>query len=115
MIEPSQFVKGVLLRVARFLLPPLTVSIVVLAVLRTSVSDWHDVWIALQALWQGAFGTTYDVGNTLNKTPPLILTGLGVAVAFRARMWNIGGGVRDVVCGHDAAGRPWQSVRLGVA
>ena len=46
---------------------------------------------ALSALSSGAFGTRYDVGNTLTKTTPLLLTGLGIAIAFRARLWNIGG------------------------
>ena len=72
-------------------LPFLVVSLLTLAVLRLASPDWTHVGIALKALWQGAFGTPYDIGNTLNKTTPLILTGLGVAVAFRGRMWNIGG------------------------
>ncbi|MBV9848053.1 MAG: ABC transporter permease [Armatimonadetes bacterium] len=46
---------------------------------------------ALGALASGAFGTRYDIGNTLTKATPLLLTGLGVAIAFRARLWNIGG------------------------
>lgn len=46
---------------------------------------------ALTALAQGAFGNSYAVADTLTKTTPLLLTGLGVAVAFRARLWNIGG------------------------
>ncbi len=46
---------------------------------------------ALGALAGGAFGTAYDLGNTLTSTTPLLLTGLGVAIAFRARLWNIGG------------------------
>jgi ABC-type uncharacterized transport system permease subunit len=81
----------ILILIARFLLPALTVVVLTLLVLRGAVAGWPDVWTALAALWQGAFGTPYDIGNTLNKTTPLILTGLGVAVAFRARMWNIGG------------------------
>lgn len=50
-----------------------------------------DPVVALQALWSGAFGSVYAVGNTLNKVTPLLLTGLGVAIAFRAQLWNIGG------------------------
>lgn len=46
---------------------------------------------ALAALMSGAFGSPYDVGNTLTKMTPLLLTGLGVAIAFKARLWNIGG------------------------
>jgi ABC-type uncharacterized transport system permease subunit len=46
---------------------------------------------ALEAMLSGAFGSRYDFGNTLAKTTPLLLTSLGVALAFRARLWNIGG------------------------
>ena len=43
------------------------------------------------ALARGAFGT-WDrfVSVTLVRTTPLLLTGLAVALAFRARVWNIG-------------------------
>ena len=46
---------------------------------------------ALTALASGAFGSPYAFADTLTKTTPLLLTGLGVAIAFRARLWNIGG------------------------
>ena len=46
---------------------------------------------ALTALAQGAFGSSYAVADTLTKTIPLLLTGLGVAIAFRTRLWNVGG------------------------
>jgi simple sugar transport system permease protein len=39
---------------------------------------------------QGAFGSMFAVSETLNRATPLILTGLAGAVAFRARLWNIG-------------------------
>jgi simple sugar transport system permease protein len=45
---------------------------------------------AYLALIQGAFGTIFSLGETLENTTPLILTGLAVAFAFRARMFNIG-------------------------
>lgn len=38
----------------------------------------------------GAFGSRLAVTETLTRASPLILTGLAVAVAFRARLWNIG-------------------------
>lgn len=79
------------------LVPALTVALLTLLVLRAATPDWAHVGIALRALWQGAFGSPYDIGNTLNKTTPLILTGLGVAIAFRSRMWNIGGEGQFVV------------------
>jgi len=39
---------------------------------------------------QGAFGSMFAFSETLNRATPLILTGLAAAVAFRARLWNIG-------------------------
>ncbi|HTN95476.1 MAG TPA: ABC transporter permease, partial [Nordella sp.] len=45
---------------------------------------------AFQSLLQGAFGTWRAATETLVKATPLICTGLATAVAFRARLWNIG-------------------------
>lgn len=42
------------------------------------------------ALVQGAFGNVFSIGETLENTTPLILTGLAVAFAFRAKLFNIG-------------------------
>jgi ABC-type uncharacterized transport system permease subunit len=39
---------------------------------------------------QGAAGSRFAILETLNRATPLIFTGLAVAVAFRARLWNIG-------------------------
>jgi ABC-type uncharacterized transport system permease subunit len=39
----------------------------------------------------GAFGSRLSITETLTRTTPLILTGLAAAVAFRAKLWNIGG------------------------
>lgn len=47
----------------------------------------------LEAYWRilaGAFGSRLAVSETLTRATPLILTGLAAAVAFRARLWNIG-------------------------
>ncbi|MGE0241372.1 MAG: ABC transporter permease [Parvibaculaceae bacterium] len=45
---------------------------------------------AFRALLQGAFGTWRAATETLVKATPLIFTGLATAIAFRARLWNIG-------------------------
>src|SRR5699024_10356097 len=42
------------------------------------------------ALWNGAFGDIYFIGETLRQVTPYILTGLAVAFAFRAGLFNIG-------------------------
>jgi ABC-type uncharacterized transport system permease subunit len=46
--------------------------------------------LALSAFWDGAFGGSYQVSETLLRSIPLMFTGLAVAVAFRAGVWNIG-------------------------
>ena len=45
---------------------------------------------AAKALWDGAFGSPYSISETLVQTAPLLLPGLGVAVAFRSGLFNIG-------------------------
>lgn len=46
---------------------------------------------ALSALWSGAFGSWYAFTSaTLLRSVPLILIGLGIAIAFRAGAFNIG-------------------------
>jgi simple sugar transport system permease protein len=47
-----------------------------------------------EAYWKiltSAFGSRLSATETLTRATPLILTGLAAAVAFRARLWNIGG------------------------
>ncbi|HEX3868345.1 MAG TPA: ABC transporter permease, partial [Gemmatimonadaceae bacterium] len=52
---------------------------------------WSDVVRALQALVDGGFGSWYAfTSGTLVRATPLILTGLAVAIAFRAGVFNIG-------------------------
>jgi len=43
-----------------------------------------------EAMFRGAFGSSYNRSEVLVKMIPLLLTGLGVSVAFRMRLWNIG-------------------------
>lgn len=50
-----------------------------------------DVHRSVEALWTSAFGSWYAITSaTLVRATPLILTGLAVAVAFRAGVFNIG-------------------------
>jgi simple sugar transport system permease protein len=45
---------------------------------------------AYQSLYMGSFGSLQSLSYTLVKVGPLILTGLSVAIAFRAGLFNIG-------------------------
>jgi len=50
----------------------------------------ENPWNVLRILVRSAFGSPYDLGMTLFYATPLIFTGLSVAVAFRAGLFNIG-------------------------
>ncbi len=68
---------------------------------------------AYKGLFQGAFGSARGWATTIRKWSPLILTGLSVAVAFKAGLFNIGasgqfvmGTVFSVFVGINFAGLP---------
>jgi simple sugar transport system permease protein len=50
----------------------------------------YDALTALSALWRGAFGSLRAVAATVNKAVPIGLCAIGIALAYRARLWNIG-------------------------
>jgi ABC-type uncharacterized transport system permease subunit len=50
----------------------------------------HPPVAAYRDMVSGALGSPYAVQQTLVKAVPLALTGLGVALAFHAGLWNIG-------------------------
>jgi ABC-type uncharacterized transport system permease subunit len=64
---------------------------------------WDAVTSAYSALFSGAFGSRVALSETLVTATPLILTGLAVAVPFRAGLFNIGG-EGQVLAGGAAAG-----------
>jgi simple sugar transport system permease protein len=62
----------------------------------------------------GAVGSKFALLETLNRATPLIFTGLAVAVAFKAKLWNIGaeaqlyaGAIVAVLMGTGALGTPF--------
>lgn len=46
---------------------------------------------AYSALWDGAFGSTNALAETLVKATPLLLVALGICISFRGDVINIGG------------------------
>lgn len=72
-----------------------------------------DPFAVLGQIVTGAVGSRFALLETLNRATPLIFTGLAVAVAFRARLWNIGaeaqlyaGAIVTVLLGTGALGAP---------
>ncbi len=63
----------------------------VLVLVATLAAVGLDVPTSLQALWEGGLKDKSDVARTLVRTCPLLLCGLGLTIAWRAGMYNIGG------------------------
>ena len=59
----------------------------------------HSPWSLLSILTSGSIGSRFALAGTLLKSVPLLLTGLSVAIAFRAGVWNIGGEGQFIVGG----------------
>lgn len=98
-------------RTASFLVPVLSFVLALLfgALLLALVGA--NPLTTYRAMLEGAFGTPelwargqyYNLTETLVKATPLMLTGLGVAIAFRMLFWNIGA-EGQLVMGGFAAG-----------
>ena len=50
----------------------------------------HDPLQAFAAIAQGAAGTEHQIGASLNRSTPYLISGIGVALCFRAGVINIG-------------------------
>lgn len=66
----------------------LAFSLVVCALLLAM--EGLDPLHGLTVLWQGSFGAGWALSDALLKSVPIFLCSLGVAVAFRMQIWNIG-------------------------
>lgn len=47
--------------------------------------------LVYQGMVKGAFGSAYSFRETIIKAIPLLITALGISVAFKMQFWNIGG------------------------
>ena len=68
--------------------------------------------VAYASLAAGAFGSVDRIAVALNKATPYLLTGVGVALCFRARVINIGGEGQIAVGGLAAT---WAALGLSAA
>ncbi|UOQ48638.1 ABC transporter permease [Gracilibacillus caseinilyticus] len=72
------------------LVPVISVIVGLLAGAIIMLASGHNPIEGYAALWRGAFGDAYTLGETIRRTTPLILTGLAVAFAFKTGLFNIG-------------------------
>ena len=62
-------------------------TLVVVLILLLSKAPAKTIWY----FFAGAFMNPYYLGNMLNSAVPLVFTGLGIAVAFKSSVFNLGG------------------------
>lgn len=81
--EPSRM-KAASIRIGAIVLALLASSLFILILSLNPA----DVYVKMV---QGAFGTAYRTRETIVKAVPLVITSLGIGIAFRMQFWNIGG------------------------
>lgn len=77
-------------RVTNILVPIISI---VLGLLVGALVMWFSGYSPVKgytALWNGIFGDSYAIGETIRQISPYILAGLAVAFAFRTGLFNIG-------------------------
>ena len=74
----------------RFLPPILALIATVFVASFLAMVAGGNPFAVLGLIIKGAVGSKFALLETLNRATPLIFTGLSVAVAFRAKLWNIG-------------------------
>ena len=76
-----------------------SVAILVLALPLTLIAFHLPLGTSLQLIVEGAFGDRFGLSRTAVKMAPLLLTSLGMVVAWRSGMYNIGGEGQFIVGG----------------
>ena len=71
-------------------LPVAALALTVLVASLLALLAGANPFATLGLILEGAAGSKFALLETLNRATPLIFTGLAVAVAFRAKLWNIG-------------------------
>ncbi len=108
---PRAFPEGLL---KRLLQPVLALAVGLMIGLAATWTAGENPMHMLRILVKSAFGSRYDLGMTLFYSTPLIFTGLSVAVAFQAGLFNIGadgqltvGALAAATVGAIWPGLPW--------
>lgn len=86
LIEPRQSVSALASALAPVVAIMATLALCSVLIIWTGT----PVLNAYYLLFKGAFGSGFAIKETLTRSIPLIFTGLAVAIAFRAKFYNIG-------------------------
>ena len=74
----------------QFLAPFLSLLLALIAIGVLFVAVGVDPFFAYVEIFKGGFGSLYGLSEAVVKATPLLLAGIGLALAFRTRFWNIG-------------------------
>lgn len=76
---------------SRLILVPVAAALIALALAAIPMAfAGLNIFKAYGLMATGAFGSLFAFTEMLTRATPLILTGLAAALAFRAKLWNIG-------------------------
>jgi len=91
-------------RMALFVVPAVSFLVSLILTGLVLLAFGTDPVSTFAAMARGAFGSSNGFSETLVKAIPLMLTGLGVALAFKLKFWNIGAEGQLMFGGIAAAG-----------
>jgi general nucleoside transport system permease protein len=77
-------------RLFGILVPIISVILGLIAGAIIMIISGHNPIQGYVALWNGAFGDAFTIGETIRRITPYILSGLAIAFAFRTGLFNIG-------------------------
>lgn len=77
-------------RLVNILVPVISIIVGLIVGAIVMLVSGYDPVQGYIALWNGIFGDSYSIGNTIRQITPYILAGLAVAFAFRTGLFNIG-------------------------
>lgn len=75
--------KAIFIRTSAILMALLTSALFILILGHNPLSVYYSMIV-------GAFGSAYRLKDTLTITIPLVLTSIGIMIAFKMKFWNIG-------------------------
>jgi len=70
--------------------PLISLAMALIAIAVVFLLTGLDPFLAYRKIFTGAFGSLYGLSETIVKAIPLLICGVGLALSFKAVVWNIG-------------------------
>jgi general nucleoside transport system permease protein len=89
--KQMKLIKGILPSpISSVLVPVLSIILAFIASAIFLSLSGYDPGRVFFLMWRSSFGSSYALSETVVKMIPLLLCSLGVSIAFRMKLWNIG-------------------------